>query len=52
MIMDSMFKAAVATLIVAVGLAGSAVAGVFEDGVDAAQNGDYETANRAMQINV
>jgi TPR repeat protein len=46
MIMDSMFKAAVAALILAVGLAGSAVAGAFEDAVDAAESGDYETAMR------
>jgi uncharacterized protein len=46
MIMDSIFKAAVAALILAVGLAGSAVAGAFEDGMDAAESGDYETALR------
>jgi len=46
MIMYRMFKAAVAAFILAVGLAGSVVAGAFEDGMDAAESGDYETAMR------
>jgi uncharacterized protein len=46
MIMDRVFKAAVAAFILAVGLAGSVVAGAFEDGMDAAESGDYETAIR------
>jgi TPR repeat protein len=46
MIMDSVFKSAVAALILTVGLAGSVVAGAFEDGTDAAESGDYETAMR------
>jgi TPR repeat protein len=46
MIMDSVFKAAVAAFILAGGLAGSVVAGAFEDGMDAAESGDYETALR------
>ena len=44
--MGRMCKAAVATLILAVGLVGSVVAGAFEDGMDAAESGDYETAMR------
>ena len=35
--MDSVFKSAVAALILAAGLAGSVVAGAFEDGMDAAE---------------
>jgi TPR repeat protein len=46
MIMDSVFKSAVAALILTVGLAGSVVAGAFEDETDAAESGDYETAMR------
>jgi uncharacterized protein len=46
MIVTRMFYAAVAALVLAVSLAGSAAAGAFEDGVEAAQRGDYETAVR------
>src|SRR5271169_1648579 len=46
MIVARTFKAAVAALALAVSFAGSAAAGALEDGVEAAQSGDYETAVR------
>jgi uncharacterized protein len=47
--MKRTFKAAVAALVLAVGLAGSAAAGPFEDGTAAARVGDYDTAMRLIR---
>jgi TPR repeat protein len=44
--MNRTCKAAVAGLILAYGIAGSAVAGLFEDGLNAWERGDYSTAMR------
>ncbi len=43
------FKAAVAALLLAVGLAGWVAAGPFEDGTAAARLGDYDTAMRLIR---
>jgi len=43
------FKAAIAALVLAVGLAGSVAAGPFEDGTAAASRGDYDTAMRLFR---
>jgi TPR repeat protein len=47
--MNRTFKAAVAALIFAVGFAGLAVAGPYEDGVAAYEKGDYATALRVWR---
>jgi uncharacterized protein len=43
------FKAAIAALVLAVGLAGSVAAGPFEDGTAAARRGDYDTAMQLIR---
>jgi TPR repeat protein len=47
--MNRTFKAAVAALMLAVGLAGSVAAGPFEDAAAAHQKGDYATVLRLMR---
>jgi TPR repeat protein len=47
--MKRTFKAAVAALVPALGLAGSVAAGSFEDGTAAARLGDYDTAMRLIR---
>jgi uncharacterized protein len=47
--MNRTFKAAVAALVLAVGLLGSVAAGPYEDGTAAARLGDYDTAMRLIR---
>ena len=47
--MKRTLKAAVAALVLAVGLAGSVAAGPYEDGTAAARRGDYATAMRLLR---
>jgi uncharacterized protein len=47
--MKRTFKAAVAALVLAIGLADAAAAGPYEDGTAAARLGDYDTAMRLIR---